>query len=423
MIKKILGIFLVINLLFSCSKKMESRDNKFMSLSQMEKEYEYFWKFIYEAYPYKNVCIRNGIDLENIEQIYKNNLESIKNEFQYYKFYKYLIAQITGHKYYGHFYPLNYTMYYYDIKTWLPEYDDYELVKPIQEDENIIKFYDKGLIEYETVLYKNFTSSKMFCNKPYSNTIEKFEFKPLKENEIFYIKIPTFMNSDDFDWEKFHDVWKEICIKNYKHIIIDVQNNMGGSMSNCEDFIIYPFLKENKIYKAFVMYRYTKFSDKYIPYFFNQEKQELEISISKNEILDLPKINQDDKEEFNIFYTVFYKLNPINSSYNFEGKFWVLVDSNSFSASDRFASFCRQTKFATVVGYNTGGDGLQGFHPVFLKLPDSGLIIKYDMFYGLNPDGSCNSEVGTAPDIYNLPGKDALETCLEEIRKLGEKTN
>ena len=43
--------------------------------------------------------------------------------------------------------------------------------------------------------------------------------------------------------------------------------------------------------------------------------------------------------------------------------------------------------------------------------------------YALNPDWTCNDEFGTAPDIYNLPGKDALETCLEEIRKLGERTN
>ena len=59
----------------------------------------------------------------------------------------------------------------------------------------------------------------------------------------------------------------------------------------------------------------------------------------------------------------------------------------------------------------------------YVHRSNSGLLIKFDFIYGLTDDGYCVDEVGTAPDIYNLPGKDALETCLEEIRKLGEKTN
>lgn len=43
------------------------------------------------------------------------------------------------------------------------------------------------------------------------------------------------------------------------------------------------------------------------------------------------------------------------------------------------------------------------------------------MLYALNPDWTCNDEIGTTPDIYNLPGKDALETCLETIKNLEQK--
>lgn len=55
-------------------------------------------------------------------------------------------------------------------------------------------------------------------------------------------------------------------------------------------------------------------------------------------------------------------------------------------------------------------------HPVYLKLPKSGMIIKYDMFYTLNPDGSNNAETGTKPD-YPVKQKHALEACLEIIEK------
>ena len=54
-------------------------------------------------------------------------------------------------------------------------------------------------------------------------------------------------------------------------------------------------------------------------------------------------------------------------------------------------------------------------------LPKSGLLIKFDPLYGLNSEGYCVDEVGIAPDIYNLPGKDALETCLETIKNLEQK--
>ena len=58
---------------------------------------------------------------------------------------------------------------------------------------------------------------------------------------------------------------------------------------------------------------------------------------------------------------------------------------------------------------------------LYLQLPNCGLLIQSDMLYALNPDWTCNDEIGTTPDIYNLPGKDALETCLETIKNLEQK--
>ena len=104
-------------------------------------------------------------------------------------------------------------------------------------------------------------------------------------------------------------------------------------------------------------------------------------------------------------------------------KFWLLVSGDVYSAADRFTYVCKKTGFATVIGTNTKGAGNNGLWPMYIVLPNSGLLIKFDFIYGLTDDGYCTDEVGTAPDIYNLPGKDALETCLETIRKLGEKTN
>jgi len=48
-------------------------------------------------------------------------------------------------------------------------------------------------------------------------------------------------------------------------------------------------------------------------------------------------------------------------------------------------------------------------------LPNSGLLVYFDPYFSLNPDGSCNAIAGTRPDIETKAGMTALETCLEAI--------
>ncbi|MFQ7853800.1 MAG: S41 family peptidase [Flavonifractor plautii] len=80
----------------------------------------------------------------------------------------------------------------------------------------------------------------------------------------------------------------------------------------------------------------------------------------------------------------------------------MLVDESVYSASESFVLFCQQTGFATLVGRTTGGDGIGAMDPVYLQLPNSGILIQYTVPFGLNPDGSSNEEMGTTPIC--LPG-------------------
>ena len=70
--------------------------------------------------------------------------------------------------------------------------------------------------------------------------------------------------------------------------------------------------------------------------------------------------------------------------------------------------------FARLVGETTGGNG-RGGQPYTFALPNSGLLVYFDPYFSLNPDGSCNAIAGTRPDIETKPGMTALETCLEAI--------
>ncbi len=100
----------------------------------------------------------------------------------------------------------------------------------------------------------------------------------------------------------------------------------------------------------------------------------------------------------------------------FAGKIWLLVDEYVYSSSEAFTVFCKDTGFATIVGSPTGGDGI-GIDPVFLVLPNSGLIVRYSALFGLNPDGSSNEEFGTTPDLLSPAGEPPLVTALRAIRE------
>ena len=89
--------------------------------------------------------------------------------------------------------------------------------------------------------------------------------------------------------------------------------------------------------------------------------------------------------------------------------------SGSHSASESFAVFCQETGFATLVGSPTGGDGIGALDPVFLQLPNSGILVQFTMMFGLNGDGSSSEETGTTPDILSPAGEPALVTALRAM--------
>ncbi len=80
-----------------------------------------------------------------------------------------------------------------------------------------------------------------------------------------------------------------------------------------------------------------------------------------------------------------------------EAKRWVLVSGTVYSAAESFVCFCKATGWATVIGRQTGGDGM-GFDPQLYLLPDSGLLYRFTIYTGENPDGTMSIE-GTVPDV------------------------
>jgi C-terminal processing protease CtpA/Prc len=98
---------------------------------------------------------------------------------------------------------------------------------------------------------------------------------------------------------------------------------------------------------------------------------------------------------------------------DFTGKIYVLVDRANYSSAEKFCVFCKATEWATLIGEETGGDGI-GFDPIFISLPNSGLLVRFPAGMGLNPSGRANEEYHTMPDIKT---GSPLEKTLDIIEK------
>lgn len=105
---------------------------------------------------------------------------------------------------------------------------------------------------------------------------------------------------------------------------------------------------------------------------------------------------------------------PAGQKKLFQGKIWMLVSGNVYSSSEWAAMVSKSTGFATLVGTQTGGDGI-GTDPVPVVLPNSGLIVRYSPIYGVTQQGYGSEEYGTTPDILSDEGETPLETCLKAI--------
>jgi len=373
---------------------------RFVSFQKMRADYEFFWNFIYEGYPFTEVCERQGADLKKIKNEGYIELRNIKNQKEYYTFYDKLCKKITSDKKTGHLFPIHYK----DYSDSLSSQGSYDVLN----DKN--KIIDKFYMEWQKRDGKIYHKNKTYAEK-----------KIILENKIAYIKIHSFSTFTYEQQKLYEDEINNFLMETagYEHIIIDITSNRGGSIDNCK-LIIGPNITGNKQVAFYGLYNENKYTKPYLDHIFKK------INIEKINLNDIPKVKnsntiKNDKAYIRRESISWQYLNGYKPCKN--KKFWLLIGKLSYSASDRFAYMCKQSGFATLIGENTGGAGVNAYWPMHIFLPNSGLLILFDFTYGLNSEGYCADEFGNFPDIYNQPGKDALETCLEEIKRLEENIN
>jgi len=372
----------------------------FISFEDCIADYEAFWDFIYNEYPFTEVCERKGADLKKIKEEGHKKIEysaPIDSQNTYISFYAKLCEDITSRYFTGHLYPASIS--------------DYEYAMTVSD--SYFKLYDVDLMNsfYRVKPHYYYINSRI----GYRGVV-KADIKIVEEGKIAYVRIDSFWSGGYAkEYIQYKKDMKKFFLdtEKYKHIIIDVSNNGGGNVKCYDsDILSYNNIGRNIRQRIYFLCSKNKYT-------------ELNPSFKNNQIdiKEVPNIkNANTKKNTIALYeedaASFQELAPGYAPPK-DRRYWLLISGKTASAADRLAGLCKASGFATLVGSNAGGLGHNGRHsPIYIMLPKSGLLIKFDPLYGLNSEGYCVDEVGIAPDIYNLPGKDALETCLEEIRKL-----
>ena len=238
--------------------------------------------------------------------------------------------------------------------------------------------------------------------------------KVIEDGTIGYIKVPS------FDGLMIEEQVPEIrafiqAHQDLDHMIIDIRGNGGGSDTYWREAFASPNITEEKYVHSCYLYNEETIENELSKPFMEEihpglfkEKMGLE------QLLEATSLNPNGNSFAYCTYNI-QEIKPSSEEVDYKGKFWVLIDQYNASASASFIQFCKENQFATLVGEPDSGDNCNG-DPFLFCLPNSGMIIRFDLFYGVNIDGSCNAISGCQPDIECL-SQEALQICLENIRK------
>ena len=229
---------------------------------------------------------------------------------------------------------------------------------------------------------------------------------------IAIMKINSMANPEYFDQDLavLKDFLKDKHL--YKALIIDIRENYGGNNQYWQNFLLPKLLTSQKMVSNHLFFK-------------DSDRAKLiladdTINVENLSNVDISGIKLDypnDLKKFDYYIRDDKVISPDDSDklYGYEGKIYLLVDRAVFSAAEGMASFMKHSSSATLVGEQTGGDGIT-LGVINDVMPNSGLVFTYTNTLGYAPDGSINAEKRTLPDIQSPSYRNSIET-IEEIEE------
>lgn len=382
--KKRLAVIIIIGILIlttgcSESENKTSSSNGQLTQEQKLKDFDYMYKILKDNYPYFEVNKRlNGVDWLANKNKYIAQIEATKNDKAYYETLSNILRQLNN----GHTNLLIKDEYLYTKK----------LYEKLGNKEWLDQFNKAAAVKRYSTMQGLKNKSKAPRSYEYHNNVKT---SILEENKLAYMAIHS-LNSFNVNGDKKTIKPFLESVKNYKALIIDIRGNGGGDTAYWTNNIVSMLLNKPVKYTTYLAFRGGSFEEKFIKRRLGEDYYEL----NKTSDLDdrvLTKLPSEVKKDFKYYKEYNTELIPRNPI-GFNGKIYMLIDGDVFSASESFAVFAKSTGFATLVGEKTGGDGI-GMDPAVCTLPNSGYVFRFPVDMGLTSDGTCNFEHKTEPDI------------------------
>lgn len=273
---------------------------------------------------------------------------------------------------------------------------------------------------------KKITKSEKGKTKDYNIVTKSFNRDlqfPVKDSTVAYMKIKTF--SGTFSRRFYKESFAILKKSPAKVLIIDMRDNLGGSLSEINNLYSYLVAKDFRFIKDIeITSRSAIFQADYISEFPLLTKPVAVIGYP----LYLLGTALSTKKMANRYYLrnngIFSNRKPKEN--NFKGKIYVLVNGSSFSAASILPSKLKDEKRAFLVGEETGGanDGTVAGRYSTKKLPGSKLYLPIGLML-IQPDIEfTHTKKGVLPDKEIVPTtqeilqkKDIqLEWIMEDIK-------
>ncbi|MEG2786834.1 MAG: S41 family peptidase [Romboutsia sp.] len=371
--------------------------NKSNQLSTREKiaDFQYLYNVIKDGYPYLDVNERsNNIDWLANKNEYITRIKNTKTDEEFIEELSYIVSDLHNRH-----------------TQIIDNKNKYESFKKAYANNNWYNFLnDKKVVDRYNSMIPKFKLPKGIFPK------KELMLEDVVKDEVGYIYLPSMASRNGSIKKDLEAIGNYVnTLDNYKALIIDIRGNLGGSDTYWEG-IASKLIEDDINISGYRIYRNNS---KIVKHYTNVRN--LKSEPIKNMPLDVAKnAPKEDLKNFSHFEKVSYTIKSTKNS-KFKGKIYLIIDEKVYSSAEAFSMFCKETKFATLIGQTTGGDG-GGIDPVLFKLKNSGLVARMASCMYLNEEGVCDEEFKTTPDLKikncKRTGNFKNDNCIKKILEL-----